>query len=303
MNRSKSGPSMLSPGAWKVVSTAVFLALVSGCAAVPGLNINESGDSVGYRLVNVDSATIKSLSAGVLASAEGVPAEMGSVPASDLSTENYRIGPGDILHVTVWDHPELTIPTGQNLGDLTAAGRVVSSDGLLFYPYVGEFKVGGMTVKQLREHLSARLSRVITNPQVDARVVAFRSQRVQVSGEVKSPGLVSLDDTPKGFLDAVNERGGLNPTASRRRAYLTRDEKIYEINIGSLLSGVGGGDKLRLASGDLITVPDQSSEQIYVLGEVEHQLTVPFSKGLPPSPKCSRQPEAWTGSVPMILDC
>lgn len=279
MNRSHAGAPILSLAAWKGGAAFVLLTLVSGCAVVPGLNVKESDDSVGYHLVNVDSATIKALSPHAAPPADGTTAALESVPASDVITDNYRIGPGDILHVTVWDHPELTIPTGQNLGDLTAAGRVVSSDGLLFYPYVGEFKVGGMTVKQLREHLSTRLSRVITNPQVDARVVAFRSQRVQVSGEVKSPGLVTLDDTPKSLLDAVNERGGLNLTASHRRAYLTRGGKSYEVNLSGLLSGVNGGINPRLLAGDVITVPDQSSEQVFVLGEVERQLTVPLQQG------------------------
>src|SRR5690606_6384279 len=107
----------------------------------------------------------------------------------------------------------------------------------MFYPYIGEFKVAGMTVVELREFIAQRISRVITSPQVDARVVAFRSQRVQVTGDVQTPGTVTLDDTPKGVLEAINERGGLGQLASRRRVLLTRGGVSYPLDLAGMLSG------------------------------------------------------------------
>src|SRR3546814_13316955 len=83
------------------------------------------------------------------------------------------------------------------------------------------------------------LRSVVNRPQVDVRVAAFRADREQVTGEVKNPGVVTIDDTVKGVLDAINERGGLNETASRRTALLIRAGQSYSTNMA------GGRDRLR----------------------------------------------------------
>src|SRR3546814_5454401 len=112
---------------------------------------------------------------------------------------------------------------------------VCSSD--LFFPYAGIVQVGGKTVQQVRNMLIDGLRSVVNRPQVDVRVAAFRADRVQVTGEVKNPGVVTIDDTVKGVLEAINERGGLNETASRRTALLIRGGQSYSIDMAGLLSG------------------------------------------------------------------
>ena len=91
-----------------------------------------------------------------------------------------------MLQIIVWDHPELTIPAGQ-FRDAETSGQQVGEDGYLFYPYVGMVKAAGMNVAALRDTLTERLSKYIQNPQLDVRVVGFRSKRVYVVGEVNSP--------------------------------------------------------------------------------------------------------------------
>ncbi len=125
---------------------------------------------------------------------------------------------------------------------------------------------------------------VIKDPQVKVKVTGFRSQRVQVTGEVKNPGLVAIDDTPKGILEAINERGGLAPTASHRSVVLIRKEKfktkqLYRIDLRELLSGDHPGRNPAIMGGDIIHVPDLSSDQIFVLGEVTRPQLVPMADG------------------------
>ena len=191
----------------------------------------------------------------------------------------YRIGPGDIIYTTVWDHPELTSPVTTAVNDTTVPGvqgRLISADGTMFYPYVGAFTAGGMTAGELRAFLTEKIARVITNPQLDVRVVAFRAGRVEVTGEVAKPGTINLDDTPKGVLQAIGLSGGLTPAASRRRAVLLRDGKAYPVDLAGLLSGNMPVPNTALIAGDVLHIPDQTGDEVFVLGAVAKQAPVPI---------------------------
>lgn len=256
-----------------------------GCTVMPGLHVDEnehSGYSIqqdpksggllvtdpasgfSYRLVNVNASTIgevEKTNSTVL-----VPTELGSITPASVPSE-YKLGPGDIVNVIVWDHPELTNATGE-YRDAISAGRLISTTGELFYPYVGAFHAEGMTVAQAREFIASGLSKVIKDPQVDVRIVSFRSRRVQVTGAVKSPGIVNLDDTSKGILDAISERGGLAENASRRRVELIRGGKTFQLAEGELVAGHSPILNPPIRPGDIINIPDRSSDQVFVLGAV-----------------------------------
>lgn len=263
-------------------SAVIFLvALLSGCALVPGLRVNASGSHAdanpGYEVVQITPEVVaqqKQASAEALSDENALAAANPANPPSE-----YRIGPGDVLQIVVWDHMELTNPFGNVNRDPTSSGQLVAADGTFFFPYVGILHVEGKTIQQVRSELIEGLRPVVTKPQVDVRVVAYRSGRVQVTGEVKNPGLVTMDDTVKGALEAINERGGLNAeTASRRAAWLIRNGKSYSIDLAGLLSGARPALNPRLEPGDIVHVPDTSEDQVFVLGEVSHQGPVVLSQ-------------------------
>src|SRR3546814_18456002 len=101
---------------------------------------------------------------------------------------------------------ELTNPFGAVTRDPVSAGQLVAADGTVFFPYAGIVQVGGKTVQQVRNMLIDGLRSVVNRPQVDVRVAAFRADSVQVPGEVKKPGVVTIDDTDKGVLEEIDRK-------------------------------------------------------------------------------------------------
>jgi polysaccharide export outer membrane protein len=278
-----------------IVLATIFA--IAGCTnVIPGLNVDEghagghayhvveSKDNTGYAVVpgspqfayDVVAITPESLSDLVAgAGADDAPPASALKPLAPAEVPpEYKVGPGDVIFITVWDHPELTLANGSQVTDFVNGGRLVAADGTAFYPFVGTFTVAGKTTEQLRQEITKSLARVIEQPQVGVRVVAFRSKRIQVTGEVISPGTVTLDDTAKGVLQAISERGGLTPLASRRRVLLVRGGKTYTVDLAALLTGSRPGENIALAPGDNIQVPDQSGDQVFVLGAVLKQQPV-----------------------------
>ncbi|MEF8718799.1 MAG: polysaccharide export protein [Candidatus Accumulibacter necessarius] len=196
--------------------------------------------------------------------AKDSPRFIGDNPAS---VPEYRLGPGDIISIIVWDHPELTIPAG-SFRTAEQAGTVVAEDGTIFYPYVGVIKAQGKTTRELRAILSDKLAKYIERVQLDVRMVAFRSQQVYVVGEVAKPGIQQVTDIPMTVLDAVNRAGGFTPEADFSRVLLTRRGTTYLVDIQAMYDYGASEQNALLEQGDIVNVADRSYNKVFVLGEV-----------------------------------
>jgi polysaccharide export outer membrane protein len=192
--------------------------------------------------------------------------------------EPYRIGPRDILMVTVWDHPELSLPLGQFRTD-AATGTVVADSGFIFYPYVGRVKMAGLTVEEAREVLTAKLDDVLQRPQVDLKVLAYRSQKVFVSGEVRSPAAYNVTDVPFTLAEAVNRAGGFLPTADQSHVVVSRGNQTWSLNFLELLTRGNRIDQILLKDGDSVHVYNRDEEPVYLLGELRNPRSVPTYHG------------------------
>lgn len=188
----------------------------------------------------------------------------------------YTIGHGDILSIVVWDHPELggTVITpasgATELGPNGAppTGFVVDNEGRVQFPFAGVLKLAGLTEDQARDLLASRLAKYIASPNVTLRVQAYRSKRVYIDGEVRSPGLQPINDIPMTLTEALNRAGGMLPTADQSRLLLERGAARYRIDLRELVQqGINPGSVM-LANGDIVRVYSRDESKVFVTGEV-----------------------------------
>jgi polysaccharide export outer membrane protein len=284
----------------------LLTAFLSACSTAPGnyldtssLKEDSSGKPAETYPVHLIDADL------VMAQAQQAAAHQTILPPgkySDPSQYVYRVAPQDILGITVWDHPELTTPNGSTLstGDNTTQtlagavqqpyttalpgqadpyGQTVASDGTIFFPFVGRMQAAGKTVTDIRSELAARLVPYIRNPQVDVRVLSFRSQKVQVTGEVKLPGPLAISDVPLTLVDAITRSGGSTSIADIQRVRLTRNKQLYVLDANSLLDRGDTRQNVMLQAGDIINVPDREDSRVFVMGEVKNPQTVSMLRG------------------------
>ena len=205
----------------------------------------------------------------------------------------YKIDSGDVLSIVVWDHPELsnaaTVPSGAVAGTgadqattaTTAppAGFIVDHEGMIQFPYAGEIKVGGLTQDQARTLLTNRLSKYLKQPRVTLRVQSFRSKRVYVDGEVRTPGLQSINDIPMTLVEAINRAGGVLPTGDQSQIVVNRSGVNYEINLPQLVQRGVNPANIMLADGDVVRVRSRDESKVFVSGEVVSPRALPMYNG------------------------
>lgn len=190
---------------------------------------------------------------------------------------NYRVGVGDVLDVVVWDHPDLTQPSGSQRTP-QESGQRVQADGTFFYPYVGQISARGRTPEAIRDDLAQRLAKFIPDPQVGVRVVGYKSQAVSVTGEVKAPSRQPLSDVPLTLLDAIDAAGGLTDEADARSVKLRRGGRSYTVDMQAFLEqGVGANNPV-LQNGDVVSVGKQETQEAYLLGQIVKPATIDLTR-------------------------
>ncbi|SFU20047.1 polysaccharide export outer membrane protein [Paraburkholderia aspalathi] len=197
----------------------------------------------------------------------------------------YRLGAGDVLQITVWDHPELAAALGTQTQTNTrpsdpVPGFIVDSEGDVQFPYVGNVPVAGLRVEDAQAKLTQRLSQVFVKPQVTLRVASFRARQVYVDGEVHTPGAQPINDIPMTLYEAINRAGGFNPTADQSRILLVRDGASYPLNLSQMLERGINPANVVLKGGDMLRVMSRDDNGVFVMGEVNRPATaLPMKSG------------------------
>lgn len=178
------------------------------------------------------------------------------IRAGAQTAGNYVIGPQDVLMITVLDDPSLS-------------GRyAVEADGDFTFPLIGRIRAGGLSTKDFEATLKKRLSPdFFKNPQVTVAVEQYRSQRVFISGEVRSPGSIPLTGGMT-LAEAMARAGSTLPSASGEIAIVRQKQADpIHVSVKDLEKG-NVKQNIELQDGDQIYV--QRAESVYVFGEVRN---------------------------------
>ncbi|WP_027799344.1 polysaccharide biosynthesis/export family protein [Paraburkholderia dilworthii] len=262
-------------------------ALLAGCAAAPGqrmvtpATVQETGGDFSTEASQQQTIPITDINLQLL---RKMHTEQASAPLPPQTLAlfgkptPYKVGPGDVLQIVVWDHPELAAALGQPAagGKATdaAPGFLIDESGDIQFPYAGNLHVAGKDVSAIQKELHRKLSVVYQKPEVTVRVASFRNSQVYLDGEVRTPGAQSLNDISMSLMSAINQGGGFSPNADRSRVELIRNGVTYPLNIDDLLKRGQNPSNIYLQSGDIVRVASREDSGVYVMGEVNKPATI-----------------------------
>jgi polysaccharide export outer membrane protein len=167
-------------------------------------------------------------------------------PEPSAEESRYRIGPEDVLQVSVWNNDAMSRTTP------------VRPDGKISLPLLNDVQAAGLTPMELRDDLMRRLVDYMPHPEVAVIVTDVRSFKVSVIGQVPKPDRYELKSAAT-VMDVLAMAGGFTEFASRSRVVVIRSEAGKTIRLPfdyeKVRAGEAGEQNFRLRPGDIVLVP------------------------------------------------
>ena len=158
----------------------------------------------------------------------------------------YKLGPADVLEISVWKDESLSREV------------LVPPDGVISFPLIGSIDVKGLTVEELREVVTKKLSEYVPDATVTVLLMQVRSLSAFVIGKVNHPGHFPID-LETSVMQILSMAEGLNPFASPGNIIILRREKGKTVKIPFNYKKVEKGQNLEqniiLKRGDVVVVP------------------------------------------------
>jgi polysaccharide export outer membrane protein len=266
----------------------VFCAIaLSGCETLPDW-ISASGPSreqvqekrdtervEGIQLVDVTDELARKLANG-----KRLDQFVEVFPSS--GSNNYLIGPGDIIEVSVWETPPAmlfgTVVLDPTTGPTTTQvvtfpSQMVSSDGMISMPFAGQVPVKGRNTQEIEADIVRRLKGLANEPQVLVRVIKNNTSNVTVVGEVNRSTLMPLSPKGERLLDALAAGDGVKQPVNRMAVQLSRDNITATMPLDSVIRDPR--QNILLKPGDVVTALFQP-QSFSVLGATGKNEEIPF---------------------------
>lgn len=174
------------------------------------------------------------------------PSVEAQAAAAQIVEEKYQLGPEDLIEISVWKEPDLTKQIS------------IRPDGKISYPLIGEVQAAGKSVKQLREEISKRLEKFVTDAQVTVILLKTQYYKIYVMGKVNKPGEFMVG-RPANVMQALAMAGGLTPFASPGKIVILRrsggTEQTFPFDYKAVSRGQFLDQNITLLPGDVVVVP------------------------------------------------
>jgi polysaccharide export outer membrane protein len=174
-------------------------------------------------------------------------------PKSNLVNAEYRIGVDDVLRVSTWQTPDLSVDSVP-----------VSPDGTISLPLIGNVEVNGMTNTEAAKVIEQRIARYVKDPKVTVTVTQPKNQEYQssirVTGAVKTP-TSAVYHQGMHIVDAISKSGGPNdvsvPNSTTLHRKIGTEDMVYTVHLEDVMNGTDMATNYDVYPGDIITVPEK----------------------------------------------
>ena len=222
------------------------------------------------RLTATSTALLMAIAVGgPVAWAQSAPAQ--SADASAPATPEYRIGSGDVLRISVYQNPDMTLETR------------VTEAGIVSFPLIGAIRIGGLTVTAAERLIAdgLRSGSFVKQPQVTVVVVQVRGNQASVLGQVNRPGRYPIEVADMRLTDLLAMAGGAAVNGSDVVVITgVRDGRAFrrEIDLPSVFAPGGREKDILIVNGDTIWVDRQPV--VYIYGEVQRPGPMRLERGM-----------------------
>ena len=194
-----------------------------------------------------------------------------AAPATNAASVEYRLGSGDVLRITVYQNPDLTLETR------------VSEAGVLSFPLLGTVRLGGLSVTNAEKLIGDGLKsgNFVKNPQVTIVVLQVKGNQASVLGQVNRPGRYPIEVADMRLTDLLANAGGVASTGAEVLVLSgTREGQPYrlEIDLPGIFAPNGRSQDVLIQNGDVIWV--DRAPMVYIYGEVQRPGPMRLERGM-----------------------
>jgi len=159
--------------------------------------------------------------------------------AAPISGQDFKVGSGDRLTITVYDHDDLSMTVR------------ISEEGTIKVPFLGNVSVAGLTTAEIAKKLTMEFvtQEYLVNPQITVYIDEYKSRKASILGEVNRPGRYELEEDTT-IMILVTMASGFSPKASKKCANIIRKVDGKKVIFEKVAM-----DELVLP-GDIVVIPE-----------------------------------------------